>query len=158
MYENESKISNHDCCVLSRLVQLLGADDDGVPEAGDLDAPLVHVLDLHGGSRASASGSGPRGTAACNLHSSEQNCKAWLKFGLVCAWLPRASRHTARAGLPGGGVLDVQVVVLHLVLHLEGRPGQVVVEPRGDLVAPHPNCFFSPAAASSCRPTHFSLT
>ena len=26
--------------------------------------------------------------------------------------------------------------MLHLVLLLEGRPGQVVVEPRGDLVAP----------------------
>ena len=58
------------------------------------------------------------------------------KFGLVRAWLPRASRHTARARLPGGGVPDVQVV-LHLVLHLEGRLGQVLVEPRGDLVAPH---------------------
>ena len=59
-----------------------------------------------------------------------------VKLGLVCAWLPRTSRHTARAGLPGGGVPDVQVV-LHLVLHLEGRLGQVLVEPRGDLVAPH---------------------
>ena len=59
------------------------------------------------------------------------------KFGLVRAWLPRASRHTARARLPGGGVPDVQVVVLPLVLHLEGRLGQVLVEPRGDLVAPH---------------------
>ena len=35
---------------------------------------------------------------------------------LVCA-LPRASRHTARGRLPGGGVPDVQVVPL-LVLHL----------------------------------------
>ena len=59
-----------------------------------------------------------------------------VKLGLVCAWLPRASRHTARAGLPGGGVPDVQVV-LHLVLHIEGGLGQVLVEPRGDLVAPH---------------------
>ena len=54
----------------------------------------------------------------------------------MCAWLPRASRHTARGRLPGGGVPDVQVV-LHLVLHLEGRLEQVLVEPRGDLVAPH---------------------
>ena len=58
------------------------------------------------------------------------------KFGLVCAWLPRASRHTARGRLPGGGVPDVRVV-LHLVLHLEGGLGQVLGEPRGDLVAPH---------------------
>ena len=64
MYENESKISNHDCCVLSRLVQLLGADDDGVPEAGDLDDPLLDVLDPRGEVDVSASVSVPQGTAA----------------------------------------------------------------------------------------------
>ena len=52
-------------------------------------------------------------------------------LGLVCAWLPRASLHTARGRLPGGGVPDVQVVLLgllvpHLALvlpptHLEGK-------------------------------------
>ena len=43
--------------------------------------------------------------------------QVWCGGWLVCA-LPRASRHTARGRLPGGGVdLDVQVVLL-VVLHL----------------------------------------
>ena len=77
MYENESKISNHDCCVLSRLVQPLGADDDGVPEAGGLDGPLDHLLDLPGEFLVSVRVSDPQGTAECSLQSDEQNCNSW---------------------------------------------------------------------------------
>ena len=55
----------------------------------------------------------------CALHRAETATRGgaglvWCT--LVCA-LPRASRHTARGRLPGGGVPDVQVVPL-LVLHL----------------------------------------
>ena len=56
----------------------------------------------------------------CALHRAETATRGsaglvWCT--LVCA-LPRASRHTARGRLPGGGVdLDVQVVLL-VVLHL----------------------------------------
>ena len=66
----------------------------GVPEAGGLDDPLLDLLDPRGEVDVSASVSGPQGTAAWILRSSEQNCNSWLKFGLVRAWLPRASRHS----------------------------------------------------------------
>ena len=79
------------------------------------------------------------------------------KFGLVRAWLPRASRHTARARLPGGGIPDVQVV-LHLVLHLEGGLGQVLVEPRGDLVAPHLDLHLLLARSCIILPTNTFLS
>ena len=58
--------------------------------------------------------------------------EVWLG---VCVAAARITPHCAGASAWRRGSY-VQVVVLHLVLLHEGRPGQVVVEPRSDLVAP----------------------
>ena len=85
----------HHFCILSRLVQLLGADDDGVPEAGGLDGPLDHLLDLPGEFLVSVHVSDPQGTEECSLQSDEQNCNSWWRSLAWCAPGCRAHHATA---------------------------------------------------------------